>query len=350
MKKVFYLIALTHLSFFAFGTVHTVSNMDSSVQFTSIQAACDASNSGDSIYVSPSPINYDPFTIDNKKLAVFGPGWAPFVGGTATVQACYVNGTGATGSEIQGFIFLSDQGGNSISINSSNINNLIIKRNELHILLIGGNADGYLIEGNWFDATYDYSGIVGIIFGGNNNLSNALIRNNIFFSCGLLRLTGNKTVIDHNLFYGNPNPIGAFQSTTGFTITNNIIQINFSPLTFSTFNNNITYNSGNDTPWIGNNNINAGGNRAGQNPQMADEASVDADVDNPLLNFTIKSGPANNAGSDGLDMGLLFDKGKVTNWNYSRATHLPYMTELNITDQNIFSNGYIHFNGKAKSN
>ena len=83
---------------------------------------------------------------------------------------------------------------------------------------------------------------------------------------------------------------------------------------------------------------------------MLDEASVDGDIDNPLFNFTITSGPANNKGSDGKDMGLLFDKGGVTNWTNCRAAHLPYISEFNITGQDISTNGYIKFNGKAKSN
>src|SRR6476661_139219 len=79
-----------------FATVRTVSNIDSSAQFRTIQAACDASTSGDSIYVRRSTINYDDFTINNKKLAIFGPGWSPFVPGIAFISRCDLKGTGAS--------------------------------------------------------------------------------------------------------------------------------------------------------------------------------------------------------------------------------------------------------------
>lgn len=334
--------------FSATATIRTVSNLDAAAQFSTIQAACDASQSGDSIYVSPSIYNYAGFSINEKKLAVFGPGWSPFVGGAATIQyACSLSGTGASGSELHGLILLA-----GINIYGAGITNLIIYRNRVGNIAFYGSAGNCTIEGNWF--------ISSIIAGwdAQRTLSNSIIRNNIFFnaygyhSAGIHDIIGDSLLVDHNLFYGDALgfPYDAFLGCSHLTVTNNIIQLNCAGASFSTFNNNITYNAGNNEPWNSNNNINAGGNIAGQNPQMFDEASVDADVNNPLLDFTVKSGPANNSGSDGLDMGLLYDKGLVTNWNYSRAAHLPYITEFNITDLNIVIDGYIHFNGKAKSN
>ena len=103
-------------------------------------------------------------------------------------------------------------------------------------------------------------------------------------------------------------------------------------------------------PWTTNNNTDAGGNLAGQYPQMAAQTSVNNNVNNPLLDFTISSGPANNAGSDGKDMGLLYEKGGSANWSRSRAARLPYVSKLNISNQSIFKTSKIYFTVEAKSN
>ncbi|MBK8494344.1 MAG: hypothetical protein IPL50_04480 [Chitinophagaceae bacterium] len=91
----------------------------------------------------------------------------------------------------------------------------------------------------------------------------------------------------------------------------------------STFSNNITFNTSNNTPWAANGNIDGGGNVAGQDPQMVAQASVNSGSDNALLDFTIAAGPANNSGTDGKDMGLLYDAAGSLNWANSRNSRLP---------------------------
>ena len=57
----------------AFATVHTVSNNPATIaQFNTIQAAVNASNSGDTIYVHGSPISYDNVTITGSKVTYEG--------------------------------------------------------------------------------------------------------------------------------------------------------------------------------------------------------------------------------------------------------------------------------------
>ncbi len=121
---------------------------------------------------------------------------------------------------------------------------------------------------------------------------------------------------------------------------------------YSTFNNNITHNTVVDDPWNKNNNAYAGWrNKAEQDPQMVDQASVDAGTNDPLLNFTVKAGsPAKGAAADGLDMGLLFDPGGVLNWNRCRASNFPFVNQLIITNQTIYTNSFIKINAQAKSN
>ena len=83
--------------------------------------------------------------------------------------------------------------------------------------------------------------------------------------------------------------------------------------TLSTFNNNITFNAGINNPWAVNGNTGAAANNVeGQDPQMAGPGSVNSGTNNPLLDFTIATGPANNSGTDSKDMGLLLRSLQVT--------------------------------------
>jgi hypothetical protein len=106
----------------------------------------------------------------------------------------------------------------------------------------------------------------------------------------------------------------------------------------STFTNNITNNitlnsanaTANGTPWAVNSNVDGGGNVTNQNPAMVDQAAVNAGSSNPGLNFTIASGSANNSGSDGKDMGLLFD---------STGSLIPRIFSMNITTPTVTPGG-----------
>src|SRR5215212_790675 len=78
MMKQFFLCLSLGFCMNMYATIRTVSNYPASLaQYSTIQAAVDASASGDSIYVHGSPTTYASFTITNKRLTVLGPGWAP---------------------------------------------------------------------------------------------------------------------------------------------------------------------------------------------------------------------------------------------------------------------------------
>src|SRR5690606_25878408 len=95
----------------------------------------------------------------------------------------------------------------------------------------------------------------------------------------------------------------------------------------------------NATPWAVNSNIDGGGNVANTSPGMVDQTTVNGASSSPLLNFTIASGPANNSGSDGKDMGLLFDTTGSLNWNNSRNSRLPRIFSMNITTPTVTPGG-----------
>ncbi len=161
-------------------------------------------------------------------------------------------------------------------------------------------------------------------------------------------------LFNHNLWFGpSSGSRNCFISNCRFlTITNNIFvrRDAANQNSFSTFNNNITFNAGVNTPWLSNSNVDAGGNVPNQDPQMVDQASVNAGVDNPLLNFTIAAGPANNSGSDSKDMGLLYDVVGSLNWTTSRTSRLPYIFSMNIINPTIAAGGTLTVQVEARKN
>jgi hypothetical protein len=339
-------------------TVRTVSNTPATIaQFNTIQAAIDASTSGDTIYVHGSPNNYAGFIVNEKRLTIIGPGWNPpkslplKANITSAVQFI---GTGASGTEIQGLSLFA-----GANIATSGVNNIRFIRNRLfqsHFFLSplnGGLLSGYLFEGNWFDNST-------IVSGNQITLENMLFQNNIFYESGWIGSSINgftncvNVLFDHNLWYG---PSGAsrnaFDNNCRFlTFANNIfVKKNLTVnLSSSSFYNNITYNTDNDAPWLANGNFNGGGNKAGTDPQMAAQASVDSGVNDPLLDFSIASGPANNAGSDGKDIGLLYDTNGSLNWTNSRASRLPYIFSFQTNTPTTVPGGSISITVEARTN
>jgi hypothetical protein len=196
--------------------------------------------------------------------------------------------------------------------------------------------DGYLIESNYFNSSVGFyfhqqlCACCGLCPG----LKNSLITNNVFLissSAFFYNATGpmsENVVMDHNLFYGSGTVFSS--NLRNFILQNNIL-VNINPTSIDSYwENNITYNcAGTNTPWVGGGNSGAG-NIANTNPEMVDQSSVNTNTANPLLDFTIPSGPANDAGTDGKDLGLLFDPTGFLNWANSRNPKLPVVNQINI--------------------
>lgn len=353
--KQFFFFAILLLSVYANATIRTVSNNPATIaQFSTVQAAIDASSSGDSIYVHGSVFPYGDFTITNKQLVLIGPGWAPNknISFTATFNSCTITGAASSNTEIQGFVISSN-----VTLSTNHPDNIRFIRNKIFgTILIGQGATtytGYLFEGNLFQHLASITGNV------NSTYQNFLIQNNYFFdhfSSGQIQDFFNcvNVIIDHNLWFGPSS--GSVDCFTGnnrsLTITNNIfVRRNAANLnSFSTFNNNITFGAGTNNPWSVNNNINAGGNVENQDPQMVAQVSVNGGVDNPLLDFTISAGLANNSGSDGKDMGLLYDATGSLNWVNSRSSRLPIVFSMNITNPTIATGGTLNVQVEARKN
>lgn len=351
MKKRLLLICISLFSADSLmARVLTVSNNPSTIaQYNTIQAAIDAANTGDTIYVHGSPNTYAASTITNKQLVIIGPGWMPdkTLPQTAKIAAITLSGAGTSGTELQGLTMLGE-----VRITTAGLNNLRFIRNQfldLDVVLVPssvGTISGYLFEGNWFNLS-------GVQVSNSNPVQNFIFQNNIFyetqtaaFSYSLFGFTNSVNILlDHNLFYGPSSGSGnVFGGDTRSLILSNNIFVRRNPannLSNSAFNNNITFNTGNDAPWSVNSNTDGGGNVAGQDPQMADQAGVDGGTNNPLLNFTIAAGPANNTASDGKDMGLLFDASGSLNWTNSRNSRIPRIFSMNISTPTVAPGGNV---------
>jgi hypothetical protein len=348
-------------------TVRTVSNFPATLaQFNTIQAAVDASSAGDTVYVHGSPNQYSSFDLVNKRLVVMGPGWSPqkqlpfdaVINTDLSTSGVDLTGTATSGSVIHGLTFV---GGTGIRINTSALNNLQFIRNHTNScpIIFSGSAPngawtGYLFEGCLFNngqVRSDNSTV--------HNFSNFLFQNNLFFESGcciggnISGFTNTSSILfDHNLWYGPASGSrDCFAANCRFlTLTNNIfVRRNAaSQNSSSTFNNNLTFNAVNNTPWASNGNVNSGGNVENQDPLMVNQAQVNAGTLNGTFDFTIASGPADNTGADGKDMGLLFDAVGSLNWSNSRNSRLPRIFSMNVVSPTVAAGANVTVNVEAR--
>jgi len=355
MKQFCFSTALLLVGFCTYATIRTVSNTPSTLaQFNTIQAAINASISGDTVYVHGSPNAYAAFTITNKQLVIIGPGWAPNknLPLTAQVNGCTITGASCSNTEIQGIVF-----NTTVIINIAPPDNLRFIRNRfinvgIDLGLTPATYSGYLFEGNVFD----YASVMVNV---SSTYQNFLFQNNYFYGKSgsqvgsIVGFTNAINVLfNHNLWFG-PGLDDCFGSNCRFlTLTNNIfVRRNAAnSVSSSTYSNNITFNAGTNNPWAVNGNVNVGGNVENQDPQMVDQAAVNAGSNNPLLDFTIAAGPANNSGSDGKDMGLLYDPAGSLNWTVSRGSRLPYIFIMNIINPTIAQGGTLTVEVEARKN
>jgi hypothetical protein len=362
MKQVYVMVSFMLMSVSSFATVRTVSNTPSTLaQYNTIQAAVNASSSGDTIYVHGSPNSYAGFNIEDKRLVILGPGWRP---DKAFPHTAMINGVvkigGTTGdpltnpsnnTELHGLTFLQNIE-TYITHGNDHPNGLKFIRNEFQGYIYmhePGTHKNYLFEGNYFNGANLYAS-------SGATYENFLFQNNVFYSPNGWNLHDfnncSNVLFDHNLWYGpSGTAVNIFNGSCRFlTLTNNIfVKRNAATNnSFSVFNNNITFNAGTNNPWAVNSNSDAGGNVVNQDPLMVDQTAVNSGTGNPLLNFTIAAGPANNSGSDGKDMGLLFDASGSLNWANSRNSRLPRIFSMNITNPTIPVGGSLNVQVEAR--
>jgi hypothetical protein len=324
-----------------------------------------------------SPYNYVGANITDKSLTLIGPGFAPDkdLGLRATIEHLNISGQGTSNSIFHGLRIVHNVfiGGTIYPSGISFIRNIFDGSFSspglptVSFTSSGGTFKDFLFEGNVFNG-------YGILSQSNNNFfENFLFRNNYFFmngqwyNSGLLQRLYNCTNVtfDHNLWmgpsnsidyapngfviFGNPNGDGTTSRLLSFT--NNIfIRLNAGlGASQNYFSNNITFDASDNTPWLTNGNVDGGGNIANTNPEMAAQASVNAGTFNPLADYTIASGPANNAGSDGKDIGLLYDAIGPYNWANARNSRLPRISKMKVLNSTVAEGGIITVTIEAKT-
>jgi len=341
------------LSFSAFATVHTVSNdPNNPAQYSGVQAAINAANPGDTIYVQATYVtlqngtyqnagtNYGNITI-NKRIVLIGSGYNPsqdiaYISTLGTVTFDTVNAvvgtsaTGASGSVVSGFYI----NGN---VNMQNYTTNVYATNlTLERCLISGSVNLYYSNNTIVQQNVFTTGAP-LYLGSNTNL---VVRNNIFnapiyaFYNGVIV----NFILTNNNFIGyvttpNTAAYSLFPSYTpsNVVITNNIFfAVDPTGANNSTFNNNMTWVDANPTLPPGTTNVGSG-NFSNTNPTFVNYPSTSQNY-STTYNFQLAAGsPGKNAGTDGTDIGVYGGIGFVA----SGAPNVPYIEHFVINNSSI---------------
>jgi hypothetical protein len=342
MQKLFTLTILCLLlCCFVNAKLITVSNnLNSPGQYDNLQTAVDAALTNDSLLVTRSPTSYGSLNINNKKLTLLGQGYDPRkdIAISSKIDNITLN-AGTDGTTICGFVIG--------SINpASLVLNIVCKRNKIGNMYVNGN--GYLITDNiiisWI---YIY------------DISNTLIKNNIFLSTGQAIYGGtapsNILITNNDFTYASTNSISVYNAVISNNIFYHKVNAAANTILFTdshncVVNNNITYNNTNTNPFnIGNNNQTGTGNKINVNPLYIAYDLADYNL-TPNDNLQLQSSsPAKNDGTDGLDIGAY---GGATPMQYplSGEPAIPQIKSMNIINTVIPPTGTLNIQVKANSN
>ncbi|HRD53533.1 MAG TPA: hypothetical protein PKY96_12875 [Flavobacteriales bacterium] len=307
MKIVTLLVAGLFVSIAAQATVRTVSNSPNMpAQFTDLQTAINTAVTGDTLYVMGTGVQYGQVTID-KQLTVIGTGHAPPAPAQpAWLSTIYIY-TNATGTKLIGLY--SDS---YVYIYCSNVT---IERCRIYYI--------YPQVVGLSNLVFRHNYVTYVSF---NNPNSALFANNIVHNNGYIQNSNSPSVlIANNLFMGYY--WNALSAISNALISNNIFWQSTpvaGSVTNCTFENNITYQTPNNTIPFGTNS--GSGNLVDVNPQFV---NVPDAAFNTAYNYDLLPASAgNNAGSDGTDIGLY---GGVSPWpNQSGLARIPFITSFTL--------------------
>jgi hypothetical protein len=203
-------------------SIITVDNDTPGSDYSDLQAAIDAANSGDTIYVGGSNISYGSISID-KPIIIFGSGYDATISLKSQLGSIGLT-SGADGTHISGFEFL------NYSSSGIDINNLIISDCLITGIIypVGNNN---LIEGNIFSGSsivISCQGNTGSIVTIRNNVihgyinylqsSQSIIKNNVFLKAATITFANSSGFAKvNNIYYGIP-----IQGCSGCTSSNEI--------------------------------------------------------------------------------------------------------------------------------
>ncbi|MFN6088120.1 MAG: hypothetical protein ACK47E_05180 [Cyclobacteriaceae bacterium] len=348
--------------------------------YSTLQAAIDAAQPDDIVYITPSNTSYGNVTLA-KRIALQGVGYNSGLGdrnstlGTLNLTSSIDGVNSVSGSVLKGFsasaitftasgigtptfdnIVIEKVSTNYINVSSpatKEINNLIIRsvdateivfentagiknskiyNNAIANLRLASSAlTNNVIANNIFITSLPYGYSVSI--NSNGVANNTLLVNNIFSGSASAFALLDGVTCSNNIFYGmNPTCVN-----TSFYFRNN----NFS-------NNLITSTTTMPPPANGGGTNNGLGNLVGISPNFVSVANT---IYSSTYNYALSSGsPAKNAGSDGTDIGITGGLYPViSNFAIYVPSALPLITELN-TSGVIPQNQPLKVNLKAKSN
>jgi hypothetical protein len=329
------------------GILTVSNNTNSPGQYSDIESAVTAANSGDTLLVAGSPTSYGSVSI-NKEIHIIGVGYKP-------------NKDLPMFTEFSSVTF-TYQGSGTIVSPYSNASRSSIKGCEVSNFYITGRSESIitniLIERNYFNSGLYISGYCNGVLAFNNNIyssstsgTNCIIANNIFRSSANSDASSSQTIIKNNLFLGNGTTYA--HSDLDYAVVSNNIYYGSSPAKqysysheYTTFTNNLSYSSINDTTSSTGTNSSSG-NLVGVAPNFVSESDFSF---NDTDDFNLApSSPAINAGSDGTDIGIYggtypWPEGgsSGSGFMYSQEPQIPQVNQMNIVNPSVPSNGNIN--------
>ena len=338
-------------------TTWTVDNRPgTTAQFTSVQAAHDAAQAGDFIYVHPSSVGYGNLNI-SKTIHIRGIGHNPELGNglnasingitfiNSSTNASNPSGTSISGLNISAISNTTVESLSNVIIQNNRIQNLFLARG-LNCVIQGniffplfatainlgtGTHANYFISHNIFNLATNGSSSEASINQANDSDT---IANNIFIFNGLSS--------DPGIFRDSSNPI----ANNNIFLINNTISNGFrNPNSTVSFQNCLTFAYGGQNLNIlnGNNNLN------NINPLFENIGTPE----NPAFTYTKDyklaiGSPAIDAGSDGDDLGI-YSQGFLFQMR-GYPFDLPYPTKINITNAVVEAGGNLEVNFGARAN
>ncbi len=325
-------------------TVLTVNNGTvSGGQYTSAQAAIDASAEGDTVYIHGSNTSYGNVTL-KKRIVLLGAGHTPQstqYNMKSELGYIYLNkGTSVTlptGSVIKGIDFSYLLGNNG----SLDVNNITIERCNSYAIQVLGN--GWLIANsilpsldiNYFSNVIVNNNFITSISG--SNKPSVLITNNIFISGGnsnSLQPDVSYVNITNNIFINPESSFGAYSSTFKQNTLSKNIFVYADPQKFI------------DLQFPNNS---SSGNLNTANPQFVSD--IPLLVSTTLLSsydwHLLSTSVGKNYGTDGTDVGIY--GGSYPMPNLTGAPNIPQMISVDIENSVIPQNGILNVAIKARS-
>jgi len=319
-------------SLLAWGTIRTASNNPSlpltgTLVYTTLQAAINASQPGDTVYVQPSPVAYSASVLA-MRLVILGNGARPLknlpmgsnvsqltidVGGSGSLIAglgisqLYIGVAGHT-TPISDVSIQEDSISSITCFYYSALSNVVFRLNNLGTLTLSSPATNCRIINNVFAGTPSAY----IDFAATGSTGDT-IAGNVMFSrntSGRVLDCASPVVIANNVFVSATGSLSkAFGSVSGCTIENNVFYgvgtgvYNIGPLQGNAFLNNISYGNSDDAlPPVGTGTGNSGsGNLVGTNPGFLSAPTVGVDTFDRRDDFH-RTG--SQKGTDGMEIGV----------------------------------------------